>query len=65
MRSIDDMTMSEREFTIRLTGPQFRSLSSAVNERLVELDEMNSKQERATLDRAWNQIQAGWNRSVI
>jgi len=52
--------MSEREFTIRLTGPQYRAVSKAMTERLYELDEPGAKQERA-----WNQIQAGWNRSDL
>jgi hypothetical protein len=57
--------MSEREFTIRLTGPQYRAVSKAMTERLYELDEPGAKQERASLERAWNQIQAGWNRSDL
>jgi hypothetical protein len=57
--------MSEREFSVRLTGPQYRTLSKAITERLWELDEPGNKQERDTLERAWNQIQAGWNRSDL
>lgn len=55
------MTMSERTFTITLTGPQYRELAGAVGERQMAV----SKQQRDTLERAWNQIQAGWNRSAI
>jgi len=57
--------MSEREFTVRLTGPQYRALSKVVNEALYEMDQPGTRQERASLERAWNQIQAGWNRSVV
>lgn len=57
--------MSEREFTVRLSGPQYRTLSKVVSEALWELDQPGTKQERATLERAWNQIQAGWNRHTI
>jgi len=59
------MTMSEREFTVRLSGPQYRTLAQAIRERLDVLDVPGTKQQRDTLERAWNQIQAGWNRSAV
>jgi hypothetical protein len=59
-----DVTMSERVITIRLSGPQYRTVAKAITERLYELELPGTKQERDTLERAWNQIQAGWHRSA-
>jgi hypothetical protein len=53
--------MSERTFTISMTGPQYRALASAVARAEVDLDDNRQTQERQTLERAWNRVQAGWN----